>query len=106
MCVLGLLGVSGLGVPRETQKATSDPEISILPSEQSPKWERTNFARLFICEKSARMLRSEGKIFDDIKDPFPVEKTWPIYFASRKFCNKHLPRKKQFTLLLTTEIPF
>ena len=61
MCVVWLVGVSVLGVPRETQKPTSDPEISILPLEQSPKWEPTNFARLFICEKSASMLRSEGK---------------------------------------------
>ena len=54
-CVVGLVGVSGLGLPRETQRATSEPKISILPSEQSRQMGKHQFC-FSVCEKS-----SEGK---------------------------------------------
>ena len=83
MCVVWLVGVSVLGVPRETQKPTSDPEISILPLERSAKWQGHQFCRSH-CERRGNILRCTGSISwgEDMED------VCSIYFSSGKFCNQ------------------
>ena len=72
-CVVGLEGVSGLGLPWETQREHLSPKSAFCHWNSLTKWENTNFAGL-----SVKKSEDLGKIFDDVKDLFPEEKTRPM----------------------------